>query len=154
MRLASACQLNKISTSSFDAYSSRFATWPTVAFSLKRIPFTRLPPARDGIELGERILAFWNAYSELLRRFDDRVRSPSSLFSSAFASVLDRISSTGPGWAEGIPDLEIETPWPRSLEEYEKVSDSTLSRLPHASLIAFFLFTIWHRVSSMDRKHQ
>ena len=139
MRLASACQLNKISTSSFDVYSSRFATWPTLSFSLKRIPFTRLAPPRDGIELGERIIAFWNAYSESRRLdlgFDLRAD-----FTFNLVPVFDRISSTGPGWAEGIPDLEIETPWPRSLEEYEKVRsdlESNVSRPRRASLTALF----------------
>lgn len=36
--------------------------------------------------------------------------------------MIDRIASSGSGWPVGLPDAEIETPWPRPLDESQKVS--------------------------------
>ena len=60
-----------------------------------------LNPARDAIEVGERILAFWHIF------------------------LLDRCGSVMTNLPAALPDecdsfSQIETVWPRTLEEYEQ----------------------------------
>lgn len=71
---------------------------------MDRDPEYRLDPAKDAIEQGERILAFWQVFN------------------------LDRCWSVVLQRPPTIPDSKhpwtsLITPWPQSMEEYETVSD-------------------------------
>lgn len=53
---------------------------------------------------------------------------------------MDRIASAGSGWLPGIADEDISTPFPRTLEEYARVSVSRYlahSRTPAETLPSF-----------------
>ena len=88
--IAVACKLHKL----------RSASWPAAAADADR--GVNLPPPRDAIEEGDRILAFWNVL------------------------VLDRCWSA---WSQSLSVLiqeasvtmQIDTPWPLKTSSYEQV---------------------------------
>lgn len=73
-----------------------------------------LPPPLDALELGERILAFWQVFN------------------------LDRCWAVATGLPAALPEdthprTRIETPWPRSIDEYELVRAPSCMFFSHGS---------------------
>ncbi|KAL7414128.1 hypothetical protein BDY24DRAFT_414809 [Mrakia frigida] len=97
LRISQACRLHRLSAAEISFAMRCFAegapvqsepaawssTWPSVALS----------PPKDGVELGERVWAFWVAF------------------------ILDQTGSIATG-RSGLDHAQIETPFPRPLEDY------------------------------------
>ncbi|KAG8899588.1 hypothetical protein FRB99_006563 [Tulasnella sp. 403] len=76
------------------------APWSVSDMSVRR-PGSMLPPPRDGLEQGQRIIVFWQTY------------------------LLDKLGSAVTSLPGSLPDeadplTEILTAWPRTLDEYER----------------------------------
>ncbi len=94
-----------------------------------------LPPPKDGSELGQRIIVFWETYlldkvrngcsefenlSDLRTKLGSAVTSlPGSLPDEA--DPLVRYGVPGGGRANNRSQTEILTAWPRTIDEYERV---------------------------------
>ena len=73
---------------------------------------TTIPPSRDSIEDGERILAMWTVL----------------LLDKSWALVLD--ASANVPCAVNDDTVRIETPWPLEVQEYEKVCCVSAEYIP------------------------
>jgi hypothetical protein len=110
------------------------APWSVSDMSVRR-PGSMLPPPKDGSELGQRIIVFWETYlldkvrngcsefenlSDLRTKLGSAVTSlPGSLPDEA--DPLVRYGVPGGGRANNSSQTEILTAWPRTIDEYERV---------------------------------
>ncbi|KAL7414127.1 hypothetical protein BDY24DRAFT_387702 [Mrakia frigida] len=97
MRLAQGCLLHRISPMDITSLMAFFAEGlPPLETNYKASwPSSALPAPKDGIELGERIHAFWSAFT------------------------VDQLGAVATG-RSGSSLVEIETPFPRPLADYER----------------------------------
>ncbi|KAG8966870.1 hypothetical protein FRC03_011191 [Tulasnella sp. 419] len=127
-RFAVSCGLHQILSPAFDSNASESlrgvrasAPWSVSDMSVRR-PGSMLTPPRDGTELGMRILVFWTTY-----------------FLDKLGAAVTALPGSLPDEAD--PLTEIQTVWPRTIEEYQTgdVSDldyATIRNLYDPAFIA------------------